>query len=77
MQSMIELSGNVALALDLTNKLLDILPTHQRALGNKVYYEDEMQKTNDVKRKGDDGGDDIVNEQVLHLLPIKFALDPF
>ncbi|KAJ8977990.1 hypothetical protein NQ317_004535 [Molorchus minor] len=37
--------GNLPLALDLTNKLLEILPTHPRALGNKVYYEEEMEKT--------------------------------
>ncbi|KAH1005023.1 hypothetical protein HUJ04_006098 [Dendroctonus ponderosae] len=34
--------GNVALALDLTNKLLELTPTHSRALGNKVYYQDQL-----------------------------------
>lgn len=46
--------GNIHLALDLTNKLLEILPSHSRALGNKVYYEEELQKSSEYKRKGDD-----------------------
>lgn len=46
--------GNVHLALDLTNKLLELLPTHQRALGNIVYYKSEIEKLNNVKRKGED-----------------------
>jgi hypothetical protein len=49
------LSGNLALALDLTNKLLEIFPAHPRAVGNKEYYEDELQKGVTDKRKGDDG----------------------
>ncbi|XP_018564257.1 prolyl 4-hydroxylase subunit alpha-1 [Anoplophora glabripennis] len=53
--------GNIPLALDLTNKLLEILPTHQRALGNKVYYEEEMEKAFS-KRKGDDDSEEIVEE---------------
>jgi prolyl 4-hydroxylase len=43
------------LALDLTNKLLEIFPAHPRAVGNKEYYEDELQKGVTDKRKGDDG----------------------
>lgn len=46
--------GNIPLALDLTNKLLEIFPTHPRAKGNKVYYEEEIQRTNTVKRKGEE-----------------------
>ncbi|EEZ97484.1 Prolyl 4-hydroxylase subunit alpha-2-like Protein [Tribolium castaneum] len=49
--------GNIPLALDLTNKLLEILPSHPRALGNKIYYEDELQKSVNTKKKGDDGGE--------------------
>ncbi|KAK9754306.1 2OG-Fe(II) oxygenase superfamily [Popillia japonica] len=46
--------GDVGLALDLTNKLLELIPTHERAIGNKVYYEDEIAKSNSVQRKGED-----------------------
>lgn len=46
------------LALDLTNKLLELNPHHPRAIGNKVYYESELQKTVKMKRKGDDELDD-------------------
>ncbi|RZC35039.1 P4Ha N and/or 2OG-FeII Oxy domain containing protein [Asbolus verrucosus] len=56
--------GNIPLALDLTNKLLEILPSHPRALGNKVYYEDELQKTVEVKRKGDDGSESVQNDEI-------------
>ncbi|KAJ3641680.1 hypothetical protein Zmor_028164 [Zophobas morio] len=56
--------GNIRLALDLTNKLLEILPTHTRALGNKVYYEDELQKIVEEKRKGDDGSEAIQNDEI-------------
>lgn len=56
------------MALDLTNKLLQIFPTHSRALGNKIYYEKEIEKNNVVKRKGDDESADInVNEQVTKI----------
>ncbi|KRT80516.1 hypothetical protein AMK59_8778 [Oryctes borbonicus] len=46
--------GNTVLALDLTNKLLELIPSHSRALGNKIYYEDEIAKTERRKRKGED-----------------------
>ncbi|XP_044263128.1 prolyl 4-hydroxylase subunit alpha-1-like [Tribolium madens] len=36
--------GDVSLALDVTNKLLEIQPTHHRALGNKLQYEYMLQK---------------------------------
>ncbi|XP_022906186.2 prolyl 4-hydroxylase subunit alpha-1 [Onthophagus taurus] len=49
--------GNVMLALDLTNKLLEIIPTHQRALGNKVYYEEAIQMTNVEQKKGETDAD--------------------
>lgn len=36
--------GNVKEALLLTNELLQIVPFHQRALGNKRHYEDVLRK---------------------------------
>ncbi|KAK9871119.1 hypothetical protein WA026_011403 [Henosepilachna vigintioctopunctata] len=51
--------GNIPLALDLTNKLLEIIPSHPRALGNKVYYEDELEKYNRFKRKGEQEDENI------------------
>ncbi|KAI4458943.1 prolyl 4-hydroxylase alpha subunit [Holotrichia oblita] len=47
--------GDVRLALDLTNKLLELVPTHEKALNNKVYYEVEIVKSNTAQRKGEDG----------------------
>ncbi|XP_014213956.1 prolyl 4-hydroxylase subunit alpha-1 [Copidosoma floridanum] len=54
------MQGNVVRALSMTNELLDLVPTHQRALGNRVYYQEEIQKkTNESRKKrGEDGTDD-------------------
>lgn len=58
--------GNLPLALDLTNKLLDIFPAHPRALGNKGFYEEELQKLNELRIKGDDESEDIpVNNEMM------------
>jgi hypothetical protein len=62
------LSGNLALALDLTNKLLEIFPAHPRAVGNKEYYEDELQKGVTDKRKGDDGAAVADTDPVVYFL---------
>jgi prolyl 4-hydroxylase len=52
--------GNVLKALDMTNELLQLSPNHQRARGNKQYYERELQKwTQKSKLRGDDGTDDV------------------
>lgn len=55
--------GNVALALDLTNKLLELTPTHTRALGNRQYYQDQLKEINQqdevIKRKGDDESNNV------------------
>jgi prolyl 4-hydroxylase len=53
-------SGNVVRALSMTNELLELVPTHQRALGNRAYYQEEIQKkTNESRRKrGEDGTKD-------------------
>lgn len=37
-------AGNVQSALQMTDELLTIVPTHQRALSNKVYYLDAIEK---------------------------------
>ncbi|XP_045468904.1 prolyl 4-hydroxylase subunit alpha-2-like [Harmonia axyridis] len=58
--------GNIPLALDLTNKLLEIIPGHPRALGNRVYYEDELQKFNQLKRKGEEGEQQDQSDEDYH-----------
>ncbi|XP_037950136.1 prolyl 4-hydroxylase subunit alpha-1 [Teleopsis dalmanni] len=51
--------GNVESALTMTNELLHLIPNHDRATGNKVFYEKEIAKFKAEKRvKGDDGSDD-------------------
>ncbi|XP_050588502.1 prolyl 4-hydroxylase subunit alpha-1 isoform X1 [Bombus affinis] len=54
------MQGNVARALSMTNELLELVPTHERALGNRAYYQKEIQsKANQSKKKrGEDGQDD-------------------
>lgn len=54
------MQGNVVRALSMTNELLEMVPTHQRALGNRVYYQEEIQKkTKETRKKrGEDGTDD-------------------
>ena len=43
----------------MTNELLQLVPTHQRALGNRAYYQEQIKKeTGDSRRKrGEDGSD--------------------
>ncbi|XP_042233562.1 prolyl 4-hydroxylase subunit alpha-1-like [Homarus americanus] len=48
------MQGNVRQALKLTNELLAERPNHQRAQGNKIYYEEALQ-AQQVKKLGDDG----------------------
>uniref|UniRef100_A0A1B0CQR2 procollagen-proline 4-dioxygenase n=1 Tax=Lutzomyia longipalpis TaxID=7200 RepID=A0A1B0CQR2_LUTLO len=52
--------GNIDSALTMTNELLELKPNHERAIGNKQYYEKElaMQKM-DRKLRGDDGSEDL------------------
>lgn len=59
--------GNVVVALQMTNELLDLTPGHERAVGNKAYYENEMRNDRDAlaakmaglgekdRLRGDDG----------------------
>lgn len=52
--------GNVARALSMTNELLELVPTHERALGNRAYYQKEIQSkaSQSKKKRGEDGQDD-------------------
>lgn len=49
------MQGNIKRALQMTNELLEILPNHERAQGNKVYYEDALMQSKGQRKKGDDG----------------------
>lgn len=51
-------AGNVESALTMTNELLQLLPDHERANGNKKFYEKEIAQLKEkLKVKGDDGSD--------------------
>jgi len=58
------LPGNVHRALKLTNELLEIVPTHQRALGNKVYYLQDIENASKEQKRGDDGTEAVPSDQV-------------
>jgi prolyl 4-hydroxylase len=58
--------GNVENALKMTNELLELLPDHQRAIGNKNYYEKELRKLNEKSQlRGDDGSNDVPVDKSL------------
>lgn len=58
------LIGNVPLALQLTKELLEIIPTHARAMGNLKYYEEAIAKTEQEKKKGEDESETVVTTEV-------------
>lgn len=61
--------GNIKSALEITNELLKLEPDHQRAKGNKNYYEKELdrkkQESPDRLLRGDDGSVDLDEEPVV------------
>jgi prolyl 4-hydroxylase len=58
--------GNVQNALDMTNELLELMPNHQRARGNKNYYERELMNLNQKSvLRGDDGSDSVPQDNSL------------
>lgn len=66
------IKGNVNAALVMTNELLEILPNHERAKGNKGYYEKELAEIKSTRNKrGDDGSEDVDQD-----LPVDFVPDP-
>lgn len=58
--------GNVQSALDMTDELLELVPDHSRARGNKFYYEKELVKlTEKSLLRGDDGSPDVPEDKSL------------
>ncbi|KAH8313089.1 hypothetical protein KR067_000296 [Drosophila pandora] len=52
--------GNIEVALTMTNELLKLLPHHERANGNKRFYEKEIANQQQLRKmKGDDGSDEM------------------
>lgn len=68
--------GDVQSALEMTKELLDMVPDHQRAQGNKYYYEKELSKINEKSvLRGDDGTDDVPVDKSLEFQ--HFKLGPY
>jgi prolyl 4-hydroxylase len=66
--------GNVARALSMTNELLELVPSHERALGNRAYYQKEIQSkaSQSKKKRGEDGQDDTaIPEQVRSSIKLR------
>lgn len=59
--------GNVNAALVMTNELLEILPNHERARGNKGYYEKELEEMKATKKLRGDVGTEDVDEEIVQV----------
>lgn len=59
-------------ALKMTNELLQILPDHERANGNKVFYEKHLAEDRinkpDKKMRGDDGSTTLSFDVEVYIL---------
>ena len=49
------MEGNVHSALEMTDELLSLVPNHNRAIGNRVYYLQDIAQRSHPKRRGEDG----------------------
>lgn len=65
------MQGNVRQALKLTNELLHERPNHQRALGNKVYYEQALSNQEAAKR-GEDV--DSLDEEAVEKVGVRTVM---
>lgn len=63
------MQGNIRQALKLTDELLLERPNHQRAQGNKVYYEEAL-STQEAARRGEDR--DSLGEEAVEKVTIKY-----
>jgi prolyl 4-hydroxylase len=60
--------GDVRKALVMTNELLELNPDHERALGNKAYYERELQRLGSkAQLRGDDGSDEVPKDESIKI----------
>ncbi|XP_024082714.1 prolyl 4-hydroxylase subunit alpha-2 isoform X2 [Cimex lectularius] len=71
------MQGNLQSALEMTNELLEIIPDHPRALGNKAYYKNAIDKGELEKEVQDDErlmmlvqgeltGDEYLDDKILY-----------
>jgi prolyl 4-hydroxylase len=53
----------------MTNELLEMNPKHERALGNKFYYEKELRLlSSKAKLRGDDGSDEVPKDKTVVMI---------
>lgn len=68
------MQGNVRTALKLTDELLEIVPSHQRALGNREYYLRDLEARDD-RKKGEDGSGSMPADDAKVIMPKKPKMD--
>lgn len=52
----------------MTKELLQLIPDHERATGNKVIYEKELASIEEMKMKGDDGSEKVAVSNLVRIL---------
>ena len=67
------MQGNVRQALKLTSELLELKPGHQRALGNKIYYEEAL-RNSDTQRLGEEEDDAEYSIKKVFLVQISYDM---
>lgn len=66
--------GDIEKALTMTNELLELVPNHSRARGNKIYYERELARKNLKSHlRGDDGSEDVPKDNSLDFHEIGYG----
>lgn len=61
-------------ALEMTNEILELQPNHQRAKGNKKWYETVLRDESETTKRGDDGTADVTLSDVVSWLTINISL---
>lgn len=64
------MQGNIRQALKLTNELLLERPNHQRAMGNKAYYEQAL-SSQEAQRRGEDS--DALEGEAVQKVRMKYS----
>lgn len=64
-------TGNVHTALEMTDELLTLVPNHSRAIGNRVFYLQDISQKGVIRKRGEDGQLDTTSHaQVREILCI-------
>ena len=59
--------GNVHSALEMTDELLSLVPNHNRAIGNRVYYIQDIAQRGLSQKRGEDGQVDSASKSQVFI----------